>query len=143
MSLNDLLESIERQLVRDEGMRLKPYLDSVGKLTIGVGRNLDDNGISESEAMHLLRMDVLSAESEVSRLSFYRLLNDPRKAVVVNMVFNLGIVRFLGFRKMIDALNAGDFERAAAEMMDSKWAVQVKGRAVRLAEQMRKGEWVN
>lgn len=139
----DFYDMIERQLVRDEGLRLKPYTDSVGKLSIGVGRNLDDNGITEAEAFRMLRTDVLTAESEVSALKCYRALNDARKAVLVNMVFNLGISRFLGFQKMIAAMNAGDFERAAAEMLDSKWAAQVHDRARRLSEQMTKGEWIS
>lgn len=139
----DFYDAIERQLVRDEGLRLKPYLDSVGKLSIGVGRNLDDNGITEAEAFRMLRTDVLTAESEAGALKCYRGLNDARKAVLVNMVFNLGIARFLGFRNMIAALNEGDFERAAAEMLNSKWASQVHDRARRLSEQMRKGEWVS
>jgi lysozyme len=139
----EFAKRLEQQIERDEGMRLKPYRDSVGKLTIGVGRNLDDRGISEGEAYAMLVNDIALAESEVSGLAFYDKLNNPRKAVVINMVFNLGIVRFLGFRNMIAALNAGDYEKAAAEMLDSKWAQQVGARAVRLAEQMKFGEWVN
>lgn len=143
MSLTEFLKRTSAQLIRDEGFKLKPYRCSEGKLTIGVGRNLEDNGIREDEATLMLENDILASEGEVSALSCYRKLNEPRKAVLINMVFNLGIIRFLGFRKMLAALDAGDYARAAEEMLDSKWASQVKGRALRLAEQMRTGEWVD
>lgn len=142
MMHTEFLERIERDLIRDEGMRLMPYQDTVGKWTIGVGRNLTDRGISEREAMHLLRNDILIAESEVSGLACYRKTNEARRAVLVNMAFNLGITRLLGFRNMISALNEGDYDRASDEMLDSRWASQVGDRARRLSEQMRRGEWV-
>jgi lysozyme len=127
-------------LVRHEGMRLKPYLDSEGIMTIGVGRNLEDKGISESEAMHLLNNDVQDAYMEAfDQVPGFPGMNGVRKRVMVNMVFNLGITRLKGFRRMFVALKLGDFENASREMLDSKWASQVGNRALELANQMRTG----
>lgn len=128
------------QLVTHEGIRLKPYRDSEGILTIGVGRNLEDKGISESEAMILLDNDITDAYLDSQRLvpNFAR-LNGPRKQVIVNMMFNLGWPRLRGFKKMLAALAREDFDEAAREMLDSKWAGQVGLRAVQLADIMRRG----
>ena len=136
-------DKVEKQLIRDEGVRLKPYRDTVGKLTIGIGRNLDDNGIRENEALFMLRQDVLQAVSEVQTLPCFKKINEARQGVMVNLCFNMGISRLLGFKKMLAALDDLDYVTAAAEMMDSKWAKQVGVRAVRLSEQLKSGEWRN
>jgi len=128
---------LKSDLVRDEGLRLKPYKDSVGKLTIGVGRNLDDVGISEQEASILLDSDILSAENSLDNtLPWWRDLDEPRQRVIANMAFNLGIGRLLGFRKFLTALERGDYLLAGKEMLDSKWSRQVGNRATRLARIM-------
>jgi lysozyme len=136
-----LLIKIKEQLIRHEGLRLKPYHCTSGKLTIGVGRNLDDCGISKPEAMLLLENDILSCETELLEHlpAVYTSLNDTRKAVLVNMCFNLGISGLLGFKNTLAFIGAGDFERAANNMLASKWAKQVGLRAIELSEQMRKG----
>jgi len=136
---------IYTQLERDEGLRLKPYRDTVGKLTIGVGRNLDDVGISVDEAYYLLKNDVqttIDALHEKLPWTYNPGLSNPRFYVLVNMAFNLGVSGLLGFRRFFAAVEAGDWEEAAMEMLDSKWAAQVGNRAHRLAKQMRSGEWV-
>lgn len=134
--------TLQEQLIRDEGLRLKPYRDTVGKLTIGVGRNLEDVGISHEEAMLLLDHDIARAEAEVNaHLPWSRQLGEPRRAVLVNMAFNLGIGGLLQFRRALAAMQRGDYDLAAREMLDSKWAEQVGARATRLARQMREGEW--
>lgn len=135
------MNKLTKQLMRDEGLRLKPYRDTVGKLTIGVGRNLDDNGITEDEAAYLLQNDIAVSERELSRLPWFSGLDDVRKGAIINMHFNLGLPRLLTFRKMIAALDAGDYEQAANEALDSRWAEQVGDRAVRLARQIKTGEW--
>lgn len=135
-----MIESLEDMLIRHEGLRLKPYRDSVGKLTIGVGRNLDDVGITEEEARYLLKNDIQKAVAEAKRFPWYAKLNNPRKQAIIDMIYNLGASRFLGFKKMLAALEAGDYEAAAREMLDSKWAQQVGRRATELAEIMRTGE---
>lgn len=128
-------------LIRHEGLKLKPYKCSANKLTIGVGRNIEDNGISESEAMLLLDNDVAFFKSEAEKFHWFKDLNEVRKDVVINMIFNLGVPRFLGFKKMIAAMQSKKFNDAAKEMLDSKWAKQVGKRAEELAGLMRHGEY--
>lgn len=128
------------QLQRHEGLRLKPYRDSVGKLTIGFGRNLDDRGISEDEAGFMLDNDIDQVEEELERMPLYLSLDPVRQVVLANMAFNMGVPTLLEFRRMLGALAERDWDRAADEMLDSKWAVQVDNRAEELAELMRRGE---
>ena len=119
-----------------------PYRDTVGKLTIGVGRNLDDVGISELEAELMLTNDVNKCIADVKRhITVFNTLNDARQAVLVNMCFNLGISGLLKFKRFIAAVNAGEYLDAAIEMLDSKWANQVGYRATELSKQMKTGEW--
>jgi len=133
-------ERLRKQLQRHEGWEEKPYKDSVGVLTIGYGRNLDDVGISLEEGSFMLENDISTAESECEkRFSFFSDLNDIRQEVLTNMMFNLGWPRLSGFKNMIAALEEADYELAAAEMLDSKWHTQVKSRAEELADQMRTG----
>ena len=129
------------ELTRDEGLRLKPYRDTVGKLTIGIGRNLDDVGISQDEAMHLLDNDIARTTAALDKaIPWWRSLNDVRQRVVVNMAFNLGVAGLLGFKNTLAAMKAGRYADAAGGMLASKWATQVGERAKRLADMMAKGE---
>lgn len=129
------------QLIKKhEGLKLKPYKCTSGKLTIGYGRNLDDNGITGSEAEALLYNDVQNCYAECVKFLFWNTLNEARQAVLLDMCFNLGISRLKGFKKMLAALKGGDYEKVAKEMLDSKWAFQVKKRATELAEIMKTGE---
>jgi lysozyme len=131
---------LKLQLVRHEGIRLKPYHDSVGKLTIGVGRNLDDVGITNLEAKVLLENDIERVESELlAKLPVYAALDDVRQRVLMDMAFNMGVEGVLGFPKMLAAINAKDFATAHAEMLNSKWARQVGFRAIELATMMETG----
>jgi lysozyme len=129
------------QLRRDEGVRLRPYIDTVGKVTIGVGRNISDVGISADEAEILLQNDVSRAMASLQRLPFYSTLDPIRQAAIVNMVFNLGIDGFLAFGKTIQYLQTSEWEQAAKEMLDSEWAKQVGPRAYRISQQIRTGQW--
>ena len=135
------MKLIEQMLIIDEGMRLKPYRDTVGKLTIGVGRNLDDVGISEDEALYLLSNDIKKAREDVKKVfgEMFHELDPVRQAVLIDMMFNLGLPRFLGFKKFIQAVKEKDFSKASQEMLDSRWAKQVKSRAERLSYMMRTG----
>jgi len=133
------LKSIEEQLVLHEGLRLNPYRCPAGKLTIGVGRNLEDKGISMAEALFLLRNDVEEVRTQLERYPWYTQLDPVRQKVLIDMAFNLGIGGLMQFRKMLAALEAGDYGKTADEMLDSKWARQVGKRAQRLAEMMRTG----
>ena len=131
---------VKQQLQLHEGLRLKPYTCSAGKLTIGYGRNLDDVGITQDEADALLNHDIdRSVEDARDLVTNFDQLNEVRQAVVVNMMFNLGKSRLSKFVKMLNALEHDDFDRAADEMLDSKWARQVGNRAVELAQLMRNG----
>lgn len=125
---------------KHEGLRLKPYKCSAGKLTIGYGRNLDDNGISASEAEALLFNDMQRCYAECVKFSFWNKLNEARQSVLLDMCYNLGINRMKKFKKMLSALEIGAYHRAAKEMLDSTWAKQVKGRATELSQIMEKGE---
>lgn len=132
--------ALKARLIRDEGLRLKPYKDTVGKLTIGVGRNLDDRGISVDEARILLDHDIDDHENELrAKWPHYDKLDDVRQEVLLNMAFNLGVPGLLKFVNTLAAVVAGDFDAAAYGMLHSKWASQVGKRASRLAEEMRTG----
>jgi lysozyme len=129
-------------LLRHEGLRLKPYRDTRNKLTLGVGRNLEDVGITREEALLLLDHDIARVRREVGHaFPWFARLNPARKDVVLNMVFNLGLSRFRRFRKTIAAIKARDWERAAREMLASLWARQVGRRARELAAMMRRGRY--
>jgi len=128
-------------LVKHEGCRYKPYKDSVGKLTIGVGRNLDDIGISEKEAADLLWNDIRRVVGSVwNNFHWIDKLDLIRRNVIYSMVFNLGVGRVRGFKRMIKAIDNEDYALAAFEMLDSKWAKQVGSRAIELSEMMRVGD---
>lgn len=130
------------QIKRHEGLSLKPYRCTSGKLTIGYGRNLEDNGISLSEANGMLIEDVCSVSIDLrSRISWFERLNEARQGVLINMAFNLGVAGLLKFKKMLSCAEAGDFDSAADEMLDSRWAKQVGKRADELARQMRTGKY--
>lgn len=123
-----------------EGLNLHAYLCPGGKLTIGYGHNLDENGITPEVAHLLLQTDLAAAHRDVAaKLPCMEVLTEARQFVLVDMCFNMGIKRLLGFKKMLSALKAGDYERAAAEMLDSRWAAQVGRRAKELAEMMKTG----
>ena len=122
-----------------EGLRLKPYRCTAGKLTIGYGRNLDDVGITQEEAELLLKNDLEKAEKDAEKFPVYSKLNQARKDVLIEMVFNLGYSRLSNFKKMFEALENGDYDEAANQMLDSAWHKQVGKRAERLAYFMRIG----
>lgn len=139
-----ITSALKQRIINHEGLRLKPYRCSANKLTIGVGRNLEDVGISEPEAHYLLENDLKSCE-QVCQYTFpwFEKLNVLRQGIIIEMVFNLGIIGFLGFKKMIKALSIQDFVGASREMLDSRWAEQVGQRANRLSMMMKTGKEVN
>jgi len=135
-------DRLVEQLIRDEGMRLKPYTDTVGKLTIGVGRNLTDRGITQSEAIALLEHDIDGAELDCrANFPWFDALDLVRQAVLINMVFNMGIKRVLKFPNTLKLMEARQDEAVPIQMLQSLWAEQVGDRALRLAEQWRTGLW--
>lgn len=133
--------TLREQLIRDEGCKLKVYRDSVGKLTIGVGRNLEDKGISQQEADAMLDNDIRDFTADVLVALPWSLALDPvRLEALVNIAFNVGSHGLMGFRQMLLAMRGGDWYAAAAHLMDSKAARQNPERYERLAEQFRLGE---
>lgn len=135
--------NIQKQLERDEGFRQFPYRDTMGIPTVGIGRNLEHVGISKKEAIFLLQNDVARLIAGLRNVfPWFDYLSEVRKGVLINMAFNMGVSRLLGFKKMLNALESSDYEQAAKEMLDSQWVKQVGLRAERLARQMRTDEWV-
>lgn len=133
MSLVDLL-------IKHEGIKLKPYLCSAGRMTIGVGRNIEDVGITEEEAFYLLENDIKRCIREAKTFSWFDGLSVVRQNVILSMIFNMGLKRFSQFKRMIALIEKEDFEGVSHEMLSSVWASQVKKRAVELANMMKEGK---
>lgn len=132
---------LRSQLEGDEGFRLFPYYDTVNKLTVGIGHNLTDRGLSVRIVGLIFEEDVDAVEHELDRaLPWWRGLDEVRQRILANMAFNLGATKLLAFRRMLDALKDARYDDAADEMLDSTWAWQVGQRAVRLAKSMRSGK---
>ena len=131
------MKAIEKQLIEHEGLEKKVYRCPAGKLTVGVGRNLEDKGITEEEALFLLRNDIAECEDDLrSIFTEYDALDESRKRVLIDMRFNLGPSRFRQFKKLIAAVKEKEFSRAAEEMKDSNWYRQVGKRAETLFKMM-------
>lgn len=137
--MNDNQKAGLRQLLlEDEGYRQFPYKCTAGKLTVGVGRNLQDRGISKEEALYMLNQDIDHfANFLKENLPFFDNLSEARQNALVNMCFNLGTAGFMKFKNMIKYLSYGQFEKAADEMMNSQWVKQVPNRAMRLVKIIR------
>lgn len=133
----ETINKLTDRLIEHEGLRLKPYRCPAGKLTIGVGRNLEDKGITKEEALLLLENDIMETKALCEKnFPFFNRLDENRKSVLVEMCFNMGISRLKGFRLMLEAVEHEDFLCASKEMLNSKWAHQVGKRALRLASMM-------
>jgi lysozyme len=120
-------------LKRHEGRNLKPYKCPAGKLTIGYGRNIEDNGINEIEAMVMLRNDIEQCYEELNVFSWFSDLDQVRQEALIDMLYNLGLPTFLEFKKTLKFVAEGKYSQAAEEMLRSKWADQVGDRAKELA----------
>lgn len=138
------MTDIFQQLIKHEGVRLKPYRDKVGKLTIGVGRNLEDKGISKKEAEMMLVNDVQDIIKQLNQYDWFNKLDHIRRKVIIDMAFNLGVNGLLQFKNMIQAIKDDDYQLAGEEMIDSKWYRQHQRwgslRAKRLVKMMKTGE---
>lgn len=127
------LDKIKKLLRKHEGSSLQMYKCPEGKYTIGVGHNIEDRGISEEVEELLLQQDIDIAEKQVKNaISCYDTLNEARQYVLVDMCFNMGITKLMSFKRMLRALELGDYKKASDEMKDSKWHSQVKSRAIDL-----------
>ena len=156
-------ENFVNKLIAHEGLRLQVYQDTLGIDTIGIGRNLEDRGITkeeldwmdmpnmdavyehgirEADAMYLAQNDVQIVEEELLRAHpCVEDLDAVRQLVVMDMAFNMGVPRLCKFKKMWNAIHEKKFDLAAKEMLDSRWAIQVKSRAVKLSNAMHNGEF--
>ncbi|MGB2579507.1 lysozyme [Elusimicrobium simillimum] len=159
MTTKMYMQEIKRRLKEEEAIRVKPYDDAdgvtigpnkktiKGKLTGGVGRNLEDNGFRPDEIDLMLTNDINAAVRDVKDLFpggsdyvGFDNLDSERQYVLVSMCFNMGKPKLAGFKKMFAALAVGRYEQAAAEMLDSVWKQQVGPRAEKLSKIMRTGE---
>ena len=135
---------LQAQLLEHEGFRSSAYEDSLGFLTIGIGRMIDakrGGGITAEEALYLLANDIAKVERQLyERLPWWRGLDEVRQRVLLDMAFNLGIVGLLGFKGTLQAVQEGRYGDAADGMLESLWAQQVGRRAQRLALMMRTGQ---
>lgn len=133
------MELAEQLIKLNEGCKLKPYRCTEGRLTIGYGRNLEDKGISQTEANLLLHFDLEECLKDLKSLECWEALNEPRRAVLVDMRYQLGMAGLMGFKKMLAALAKDDYEEAAGQIMDSRYARQTPSRAARNRDIMRTG----
>lgn len=141
----DWKEREAEEILLDEGLKLRAYRDTVGVLTIGVGHTKgvkDGDIITKKQAIAFLREDMEDAIEDAKSLCLdWENMSGPRKGVMVNMAFNLGRDRLSGFKNTLRFINERNYARAATNMLLSKWARQVKGRADRLAYRMMHDEY--
>ena len=134
------LDIATAQLKIDEGVRLMPYKDQFGNLTIGCGRNLTADGISESEMEMMLASDVNHAAVAAATLfNFDATISDERKAALVNLSFNLGEEELSKFTQFVGFVNARDWNGAADDLIQTKYATEVGPRAQRICDKLRNG----
>ncbi len=134
-------ETLIRRIMAHEGFSGRPYLDTTGNLTIGYGRNLDARPLDETEGRWLLERDLSRLEARLESVPLYLSLDPVRRAALLEMAYNLGFRGLMGFERMLAALGRRDWEAAAREALDSRWARQVGRRADRIAHRLRTGEW--
>ena len=133
--------ALEAQLTLDEGRIYKPYHDSVGKLTIGVGRNLSDVGVNDAEIDLMFQNDVNNAINGLNQnLPWYVNMDEIRQRVLVDLCFNLGINQLVTWNETLQLIQSGQYEAAADHLMTLPWYKEVGQRGVRLVSMMRTGE---
>jgi lysozyme len=136
---------LKSQLLREEGAESCAYQDSLGYWTIGVGRLIDSRkggGLSNEEIEFLLENDIRAKTREVLlALPWMPRLSEPRQAVLIGMAFQMGVSGLLQFKRMLSAVEDGQYFEAAAQMVESTWAKQTPARAQRLAQQMETDQW--
>lgn len=133
----DVINLAKASLIKHEGYRQHAYKCTAGKTTVGVGRNLDDKGISEKEAEYLLDNDIVECIQDLATFSYWNKLNEYQQAALIDLRFNLGAAGYRSFKIMGQALEMGDYTEAAYQILHSKYHDQVGKRAEDLAE------WLN
>jgi len=140
------MDRLIEQLKRHEGVETHAYKCSSGKLTIGVGRNIDPEGgigLTMDEIEYLLSNDILRCIKELStEYPWFGDLDEVRQEAIINIFLNLGATKFRLFKRALSAMEEGDYETASTEFLDSLWAKQVGGRALELTDIIRSGEYV-
>ena len=144
------MEKLLETLKRHEGVKHHAYRDSLGVLTIGCGRNISDSrrhhglGLSDAEIDYMLQNDIERTIKELS--SEYPWFNDleegARRDAIINMHFNLGRLRFATFKRAIAHMEKANHKEAATEFLHSKWAKQVKGRALEVTDMILTNDYV-
>jgi lysozyme len=134
----EMMQKLRKSLVSHEEYRKYPYVDTVGKITIGIGYNLSDRGIDDEWINTQYLKDITYFYNQLSSFPWFQSIGTDRQIVLIDMCF-MGWKKFLEFEKMIEALSKLDYKQAAFEMIQSKWAEQVKGRAASLAQGMLTG----
>jgi lysozyme len=136
-----------KELMLDEGYKQEIYADPLGHLTFGVGHLITENDeeygkevgtpVTKERIEECLQQDIKTVFSELDmNQPWWRSLDSNRQRVIANMCFNLGHPRFSKFKKFIAAMQTSNWEKAAEEMMDSKWSTQVGERAIRLRDRV-------
>jgi lysozyme len=138
--IDEALKIARRLISQHEGVRRFPYRCTADKLSIGIGRNLDDRGLSMSEIEYLFENDLQEARRTAQAYTYFAGLNEARQAAILDMAFQLGSPRLAGFVRMHKNMEAGDYAAAADECLDSRYAKQVPARAQRIAQIIRSGE---
>lgn len=129
MQLTPLLQRAKQIIIKHEDFKTFPYKDTVGHISIGVGYDLTARGLPMSYLNQLCEEDIQYHYDELSKYLWFQILNEPRKMIIIDMAYNLGQKGLLGFTEMIKALSKKDYETAAKEILNSKWATQVGNRA--------------
>jgi lysozyme len=138
------MSKLIEMLRRHEGVETHVYLDTENLETIGVGRNISKTGLglSDDEVNYLLQNDISRVINELSgAFPWFSGLNEARKDAMISLGFNLGLPRLLKFKNALGSMKENDFEAAADHFLDSRWATQVKGRAIELTDMIRSGEY--
>lgn len=135
-------DKLQQQLLIQEGFRNKPYQDTKGYWTVGIGWNLESTPITKEQALYINADHIQYFDDQLhNKLPFYDELDEVRKAVLINMAFNLGLFGLMAFKKFLNLLSTKQFAQASIEMLDSAWAKQVKNRALVLSQMIKTGEW--
>ena len=136
------LDRVRKRLIAEEGLKLQLYHCTAGKLTIGVGRNVEDRGITHDTAMQMLDEDIDICVSELEKnLSWFEDAPDKIQEVLIDLCFNMGINRLMGFVKTLHKLKTGAYKEAAEELLDSRYAASVPNRAKRNADIIASMDW--
>ena len=131
------LDRIVDMLKRHEGLRLNPYHCSANKLTIGIGRNLEDRGITESEAFYLLHGDINLVQEELTKnWGVWRTFPEKARLVCIDMTFQMGITGFMKFRETRKLMELGKWLEASEEVLRSRYSIQTPNRALYNSRQL-------